>query len=111
MPPDPVSEVPVKIVHLDRLPPNKQRTWTGWRVFGGLMWCEWYAHSKLLLFFLAAWLACVWVLPLYGNPAWILLFGTFYAILAGPIYGGSDTLEGVEEFTLALPPTRRQRYL
>lgn len=82
-----------------------------WTALGGTLWCEWYAHGKLLLFFLAAWLACVWVLPLYANPAWILLFGGFYAIVAGPIYGGSDTIEGCEEFSFALPPTRGERYL
>jgi len=81
------------------------------RAFQGLLWCEWFAHSKLLLFFLAAWLGCVWVLPLYTNPSWILLFGGLYAIVAGPIYGGSDTIEGCEEFIFALPPTRGERYL
>ena len=81
-----------------------------WKAIHGLLWCEWYAHSKLLLFFLAAWLACVWVLPLYANPAWILLFGALFALVAGPIYGGSDTIDGCEEFTFALPPTRGERY-
>src|SRR5207247_3890178 len=42
---------------------------------------------------------------------WILLFGGLYALVAGPIYGGSDTIEGCEEFTFALPPTRSERYL
>src|SRR5436190_8626490 len=83
----------------------------GWRVVRGLLWCEWYAHGQLLLLSLAAWLACVWVLPLYANPAWILLFGGLYAIVAGPIYGGADTIYGCEEFTFALPPTRGERYL
>ena len=71
---------------------------------------KWYVHSKLLLSFLAAWLAGVWVLPLYASPAWILLFGGVYALLAGPLFGGTDTLDGCEEFTFALPPTRRERY-
>jgi hypothetical protein len=65
----------------------------------------------LLLCFLAAWLAAVWLLPLYGNTAWILLFGAVFALVAGPVYGGSDTLEGCEEFAFALPHTRGQRYL
>jgi hypothetical protein len=110
-PPDAVSEVEVKIVRLGMAAPARDSVWSKWKEFRGLLWCEWYAHSKLLLFFLAAWLACVWVMPLYANPAWILLFGGWYAIVAGPIYGGSDTIEGCEEFNLALPPTRGERFL
>jgi hypothetical protein len=98
--------VPMKVtIAAETFAPNRLKA------IYGLLWCEWYAHSKLLLFFLAAWLACVWVLPLYANPAWILLFGALYSLLAGPIYGGTDTIDGCEEFTFALPPTRGERYL
>src|SRR5438067_10092907 len=105
------EEVEPRIVRLDTAVAPETALRRGWRVVRGLLWCEWYAHSKLLLLSLAAWLACVWVLPLYANPAWILLFGGLYAIVAGPIYGGADTIEGCEEFTFALPPTRGERYL
>jgi hypothetical protein len=81
-----------------------------WEAFRGLLWWEWYVHGKLLLSFIAAWLAGVWVLPLYATPAWILLFGGIYALVAGPVFGGSDTIDGCEEFTFALPPTRAERY-
>ncbi len=81
-----------------------------WQVLRGQLWCEWYVHSKLLLGFLIAWVAGVWLLPLCASPDWILLFGGAYALLAGPIFGGTDTLEGCEEFTFSLPPTRRERY-
>jgi len=91
-----------KIVRLETVVAPKNSTRDKCKAIHGLLWCEWYAHSKLLLFFLAAWLACVWVLPLYANPAWILLFGALYALVAGPIYGGSDTIDGCEEFTFAL---------
>ena len=100
-----------KIVPLETVVAPENSTRNKWKAIHGLLWCEWYAHSKLLLFFLAAWLSCVWVLPLYANPAWILLFGALYALVAGPIYGGSDTIDGSEEFTFALPPTRGERYL
>lgn len=100
-----------KIVSLSVLTQSKVSRWSGWRAFYGLLWCEWYAHSKLLLCFLAAWVASVWILPLYVNPAWILIFGALFAIVAGPAYGGSDTSEGCEEFTFALPPARAERYL
>jgi hypothetical protein len=79
--------------------------------FKGLLWAEWFAHSKLLLVFLGLWLVCVWTLPLFVNPAWILLLGGLYALLAGPAYGGGDVLEGCEEFSFSLPPTRSERFL
>ena len=103
------SETEVKIIRLGPASGTAPQGW--WGAARGLLWCEWYAHGKLLLFFLGTWLACVWVLPLYANPAWILLFGGLYALVAGPIYGGSDTIEGCEEFAFALPPTRGERYL
>ena len=81
------------------------------RVFEGLLWAEWYAHSRLLLGFLILWLVGVWVLPLLAHPGWILSLGFLYALLAGPAYGGGDVMEGCEEFTFALPVTRSARYL
>ena len=87
------------------LPPH-----TGDAAWRGLLWAEWFAHSQLLLIFLAVWLAGVWTLPLFANPGWILLLGAVYALIAGPLYGGGDVLEGCEEFTFALPPTRAERY-
>jgi hypothetical protein len=81
------------------------------RAWRGLLWSEWFAHSQLLLIFLAVWLLAVWSLPLFTHPGWVLLLGPLYAIMAGPIYGGGDILEGCEEFTFALPPTRAERFL
>jgi hypothetical protein len=80
------------------------------RVWRGLLWSEWFAHSQLLLIFLAVWLIAVWTLPLFTHPGWVLILGPLYAMMAGPIYGGGDILEGCEEFTFALPPTRGERY-
>lgn len=77
----------------------------------GLLWAEWFAHSRLLLIFLSLWLVTVWLLPLFAHPGWILVLGAFYALLAGPAYGGGDVIDGCEEFTLALPATRSERYL
>lgn len=78
-----------------------------WR---GLLWAEWFAHSKMLLVFLGLWIAAVWVLPLFTHPGWILVLGGLYALIAGPAYGGSDVLHGCEEFSFALPATRMERY-
>lgn len=108
---EPANETEPKVVPLSVSIQSKVSRGSSWKAFYGLLWYEWYAHSKLLLFFLAAWVASVWILPLYVNPAWILIFGGLFAILAGPVYGGSDTSEGCEEFTFALPPTRAERYL
>jgi len=84
---------------------NSMRAWKG------LLWAEWYAHSQILLIFLAVWLLAVWTLPLFTHPGWILLLGGLYALMAGPMYGGTDVLEGCEEFTFALPPTRTERFI
>lgn len=93
-------------------PPATGRSSGGWRgAWRGLLWCEWFAHSRMLLGFLGIWLAAVWSMPLYGHPGWILLVGLAYAALAGPAYGGGDTVEGCEEFSFSLPATRSERYL
>ena len=109
-PRDLAPETEGKIVRLETVVAPEASRRDKWKAIHGLLWCEWYAHSKLLLFFLASWLACVWVLPLCANPAWILLFGAVYALVAGPTYGGSDTIDGCEEFTFSLPPTRGELY-
>lgn len=110
MPRQPANETEPKIVPLAAPPLAGDSAGSAWQAFRGLLWSEWYAHSRLLLAFLGAWLACVWLLPLCANPAWILVFGGVFAAIAGPVYGGGDTSEGCEEFTFSLPPTRSERY-
>lgn len=80
-------------------------------VFRGLLWAEWFAHSRLLLIFLCLWIVSAWTLPVFGSSGWILMLGGVYALLAGPAYGGGDILDGCEEFSFALPATRSERYL
>jgi hypothetical protein len=80
-------------------------------VWRGLLWCEWFAHGKLLLLFIVAWLLCVWVLPFFAHPGWILLFSLVFALIAGPAYGGGDVVEGCEEFSFSLPATRTARFM
>jgi hypothetical protein len=77
----------------------------------GLLWGEWFTHARLLLFFLVAWLAAFWLVPLVVHPLWILMVGVAYALIAGPVFGGTDVMDGCEEFSFALPATRRQRFL
>jgi hypothetical protein len=109
--PGPAAEIDRKIVPLPTAAESAISPWSAWRVFCGLLWCEWYAHGKLMILFLAAWLASVWVLPMYVSPVCVLFLGALFAIVAGPAFGGSDTGEGCEEFTFSLPPTRAERYL
>src|SRR6516162_8369555 len=75
------------------------------RPWQGLLWCEWFSHGKLLLGFLVLWLAAVWILPLVTHSGWILFIAAIYALVAGPAYGGGDTIEGCEEFSFSLPAT------
>ena len=82
-----------------------------WTVMKGLLWSEWFAHSKMMLVFLVLWLLGAWMIPFVAHPGWILAIGLGYALLAGPAYGGTDAIEGCEEFTLSLPATRTERYL
>ncbi|MBI3417141.1 MAG: hypothetical protein HY043_17765 [Verrucomicrobia bacterium] len=90
---------------------SEKKQFSRLRVLQGLLWTEWFAHSKLVLAFLMFWLGAVWALPLAVHPGWILSLGFFYAFFAGPAYGGGDVIEGCEEFTFALPATRSERYL
>jgi hypothetical protein len=79
--------------------------------FRGLVWCEWFAHSRLLLAFLILWLGAVWLLPFFTHSGWILFIAAAFALVAGPVYGGGDTIDGCEEFSFALPATRGERYM
>ncbi len=83
----------------------------GVRRWWALVWCEWFSRSHFTLSFIVAWLLGVWGLPFVANPGWLLVLGIAYAFLAAPLYGGDDVMEGCEEFTLALPSSRRERYL
>ena len=85
--------------------------WSAWRAWRGLLWSEWFAHARLLLGFMAAWLAAVWVLPRIVHPLWILMLGPAYAVIAGPAFGGADVAAGCEEFSFALPAPRGRRFV
>jgi hypothetical protein len=82
-----------------------------WTFLYGLLWAEWFAHSRLLLAFLLMWLGTAWIVPLFAHPGWLMLVSFLYALVAGPAYGGGDAVEDCEEFTFSLPPTRSERYM
>jgi len=80
-------------------------------VVNGLLWRQWLAFRGLVLGFLAAWLIGAWVLLIFFHPGWILGFGALCGLVLGTALGGGDAAEGSEEFSFALPPTRKTRYL
>ncbi|HAB15712.1 MAG TPA: hypothetical protein PLX89_01755 [Verrucomicrobiota bacterium] len=85
-------------------PSRRRRLWVG------LIWGEWFAHSRLLLAFLVLWLAAVWLLPFVAHPLWILMLSGLVAVVGGPAFGGSDVMGGCEEFAFSQPTTRAQRF-
>lgn len=90
---------------------DEGRPRNGFRLWKGLLWNEWFAHSRLVVVFLFVWLGAVWLLPLVLHPLWILVVGVLYALVAGPAFGGADVIDGSEEFAFSLPTTRSQRFL
>ncbi len=81
------------------------------RTHQGLLYKEWLAHRKAIVFYWAMWLSCGLVLPFFHHPAWIFGLGLVYALHVASMVAGADALEGSEEFAFALPPTRRQVFL
>ncbi len=77
----------------------------------GLLWREWLLHGNLILNALALWLICSFVVLAFFHPGSVLAFGVIYAIIAGATFGGSEAMEGSEEFSFSLPPTRADRYV
>jgi hypothetical protein len=104
------NKLDLKLIPFEGAVVPEVESWGKLKSFRGQLWCEWYAHSRFLLTCLAFWLIGIWVLPLYADRSWILLFGGVYALWAGPRFGGSDIIDACEEFTFALPPTRGERY-
>jgi len=80
------------------------------RMLRGLIWREWRQHEELFSWIVVSWLIGVWILPV-GPQAFLLPFGIIAAAILGSTLGGSDTVDGTEEYSFSLPPTRSQRYL
>ena len=79
-------------------------------VRGGLIGGAWLAHRTMVLWAVTIWVLAAWVLVLLFHPGFILAMGMIYAMLAGTLFGGTQTLWGTQEYALSLPPTRGQRY-
>lgn len=80
------------------------------KVWKGLIWGEWFAHSRFVLSVGLIWLVAVWFLPLFAHPSWILALGGLFGVVGGPVFGGSDVMGGCEEYSFSQPATRRQRF-
>lgn len=105
------SETSPRLVDRPAAPvPAGIRTGSRRRFWRGLLWGEWFSHSRLILGFFVLWLAAVWLLPRVAHPLWILALSGFVAIIGGPAFGGSDVMGGCEEFSFSQPATRRQRF-
>lgn len=82
-----------------------------WGVIRGVLWHEWLAHRALISGYAAVWIAFVWVLMVISEPIHHTVFGLLAAVAFGGRIAGAAVSEGSEEFSLALPPPRRVRYL
>lgn len=77
----------------------------------GLLWRERLLHQRMIERFVMTWVVLTWVVPVLVEPICLIILTTLYALAAGQFIGGSDAAEGSEEFSLALPPTRSERFL
>ncbi len=82
-----------------------------WGVIRGVLWHEWLAHRALISGCAAVWIAFVWILMVMSGPIPHTVFGLIAAVAFGGRIAGAAVSEGSEEFSLALPPPRRVRYL
>jgi len=97
------------------VPPTSQATLSNrvvgnQRILRGLYWQEWFAHGSGLLMVVSAWLIGQWVLLIFFHPTWVLIGGSLLGLWLGAAFAGADAQEGAEEFALALPPQRGERY-
>jgi hypothetical protein len=80
------------------------------RLLRTLLWHEWFSHGSFMLTTLSVWLLCQWVLMIFFHPGWVIGLGTVLGLWIGASFAGVDAQEGTQEFALALPPARAQRY-
>lgn len=93
------------LVPVEKKAPGRQRILTG------IYWHEWFSHGSQMLFVLSAWLIGQWVLEIFNQPMWVIVWGSAMGMWLGITFAGGDALEATEEFVLALPAVRAQRYI
>ncbi len=81
------------------------------RLFRTLVKHEWSGSRRLQLVFFYTWIICVWLLPVFTHPGWMIAFGILYVISTTAAIAGGDVLDGTEEFFFSMPPGRNLLFL
>lgn len=81
------------------------------QVIRGLLTHEWSMHGRWISFAFLLWLFLVWIVPFPFLPIHLLILMSLFGGRMGNLVAAADAMEGVEEFTLTLPPTRDQRFI
>lgn len=77
----------------------------------GLLLRDWRAFGGILSWGLSLWAVLIWVLLILQHPAAIAVWAVSLTVFCVPTIMAHEIMEGSMEFSLALPPTRRERYL
>lgn len=72
---------------------------------------EWRLHGRHLEGWAAIWLTLLFAMPVGLHPGLVAALGVLHAAIIATAMAGADVDLGIEAFTFALPPTRRQRWL
>jgi hypothetical protein len=80
-------------------------------VWLALLAAEWRTWRNGLIGLTLLWVIGFWILLLFSHPGFLLGIGLLYCILLAGAHGGSDVIDGTEEFSFALPPGRGPLFL
>lgn len=80
-------------------------------VWLALLAAEWRSWRNGLIGLTLLWVIGLWILLLFSHPGFLLGIGLLYCILLAGAHGGSDVIDGTEEFSFALPPGRGPLFL
>ena len=77
------------------------------RMLRGMLWKEWRAHGAVIIRWTLVPFFAVTVLQVLNRPYWVGIASALAAVFLTHRIAGGDNWEGAEEFSFALPPTRR----
>jgi hypothetical protein len=77
----------------------------------GLLWRDWLTFGGILRWWLAFWVVLLWVTIIFQHPIAIAIWACSLTFICVPTLMAHEIMEGSLEFSLSLPPTRKQRYL
>ena len=72
---------------------------------------EWRLCRGPVLALGVVWLVGLWILVLFQHPAWLIAIGLWHVLFVSPAQAGRDIIDGIEEFSFALPPGRSPLYV